>query len=230
MRISLQEPIQETVADHTFQQLYQLLAQGSLFLQGTAGFLLLLFLAGLVLYLERLLFLSKVFRYDRHFIQQLRDHLVHNNLVAAKELCLQAGTPVAGILQKGLEGMGMPLETIRLRMDNSRVQLVYKLEKYTEILPVIALISPLIGLLAIIFESWSVIAALGDLGFRATASLLINGLYASAFVTLMGFLLGLLAFLAHSHLRVIRKKAIYILTVQSGTFLEMLQEPADPVV
>ena len=89
-----------------------------------------------------------------HFILELaaaptgvtqRDNIVSGNVVAARNFAKNNNTPVARIIDKGIQRIGKPLDSIEKSMDNVGQLEMYKLEKNLGVLSVISKAAPIFG-------------------------------------------------------------------------------------
>ncbi len=87
--------------------------------------LIVLFLLTIYIFVERLMAIRKASRIDNNFMNIIRDHIVTGNVTAARSFAKNTDNPVARIIDKGIQRIGKPIDSIEKSMEN-----VGKLELY----------------------------------------------------------------------------------------------------
>src|SRR5206468_557852 len=113
------------------------------------GFLMLplalLFLIMVYVFFERLIAIRKASKIDDNFMNIIRDHIVSGNVIAAKSFAKNTNNPVARIIDKGIQRIGKPIDSIEKSMDNVGQLEMYKLEKNMGVLSVVSKAAPIFG-------------------------------------------------------------------------------------
>ncbi|MEL6357788.1 MAG: MotA/TolQ/ExbB proton channel family protein, partial [Bacteroidota bacterium] len=90
------------------------------------GFLLIL---GLYIFFERYATIRQAGSIDQNFMSQIRANVSAGNLAGAKALCQTTDSPVARMVEKGLQRIGKPLSDIDAAIENVGNLEVFRLEK-----------------------------------------------------------------------------------------------------
>jgi biopolymer transport protein ExbB len=154
----------------------------------------------------------------------IRDNILSGNVTAAKNFAKNSNTPVARIIDKGLQRIGKPLDSIEKSMDNVGVLEMYKLEKNMVFLSVVAKAAPIFGFVGTLVGMMQLFS-----GITATnqfeVSTISGGLYTKIITSITGLVIGLAAFLAYSYLNTQIDKTSHKMEAASSDFLDLLQEP-----
>ena len=183
-----------------------------------------LFLITIFVFFERFLSIRKAAATDGNFMNIIRDHIVNGNVTAARSFAKNSNSPVARIIDKGIQRIGKPIENIERSMENVGKLEIYNLERNLSILSLSAGIAPLLGFLGTIigmFQLFYSLATGGDFTIQTMA----NGIYTKVITSATGLIVGLLAYVAHNFLTTQVDKAAYKMEASSSEFLDILQEP-----
>src|SRR5215213_9572438 len=90
--------------------------------------LLLLFLATLFVFFERFIAVRRASRIEGNFMNIIRDHIVTGNVTAARSFAKNTNNPVARIIDKGIQRIGKPIDSIEKSMENVGKLEIYNLE------------------------------------------------------------------------------------------------------
>ena len=101
---------------------------------GTMGIIIvaiLLFLAVIatVIFFERYATIKQAGRIDENFINNIRANVSSGNIAGAKALCQSTDSPVARMVEKGLQRIGKPLRDIDAAIENVGNLEIFRLEK-----------------------------------------------------------------------------------------------------
>src|SRR5688500_2150040 len=80
--------------------------------------LALMLVAAVWVFAERTIAIRNAARIDDNFMNIIRDNIVSGNVVAARNFAKNNNTPVARIIDKGIQRIGKPLDSIENSMDN----------------------------------------------------------------------------------------------------------------
>ncbi|MDQ6609493.1 MAG: MotA/TolQ/ExbB proton channel family protein [Bacteroidota bacterium] len=183
-----------------------------------------LFLVTIFVFFERYLSIRKASTIDNNFMNIIRDHIVNGNVTAARSFAKNTANPVARIIDKGIQRIGKPIESIERSMENVGKLEIYNMEKNLSILSLIAGIAPMFGFLGTIigmFQLFYSLASGGDFTIQTMA----NGIYTKVITSATGLVIGLLAFIAHNFLSTQVDKTANKMESASSEFLDILQEP-----
>lgn len=184
----------------------------------------LLFIATVFFFVERHIAIRKAAGLDQNFMPIIRDHIINGNVSAARGIARNTNTPVARIIDKGIQRIGKPIDAIERSMENVAQIEMYNLERNLSVLSVISRAAPIfgfIGTLAGLMQLFFDINTTGEFVLNTIA----GGLYVKLVTSISGLLIGLLAFLGHSYLHTQIDKTANKMEVAAADFLDILQEP-----
>lgn len=109
----------------------------------------LVLLAGVMIFIfvERFIAIQKATTIDRNFMNRIRDFISEGNIDAAIDLCRRTNSPIARMVEKGIERIGRPMSDIQTSIENVANVEVAKLESGLPWLSSIAGGAPMIGFL-----------------------------------------------------------------------------------
>jgi biopolymer transport protein ExbB len=183
-----------------------------------------LFLLTIYLFIERLIAVRKASRIEGNFMNIIRDHIVNGNVTAARSFAKNTNNPVARIIDKGIQRIGKPIDSIEKSMENVGKLELYNMEKNLGILSLVAGIAPMFGFLGTIigmFQLFYNLAATGEFTIQSMA----NGIYTKMVTSAAGLIIGLLAYIAHNYLVTQVDKTANKMEASSAEFIDILQEP-----
>ena len=186
--------------------------------------LVLLFLIAIYVFTERLITINKASRIDPNFMNIIRDHITTGNVTAARSFAKNTNNPVARIIDKGIQRLGKPIDSIEKSMENVGKLELYKLEKNLSILALIAGIAPMFGFLGTIVGMFQLFYSLANTG-EFTIQSMANGIYTKVISSAVGLIVGLIAFIMHSYLVAQVDKTANKMEASSSEFIDILQEP-----
>ena len=91
--------------------------------------------------------IRKASKIDRHFMKDIHDHIHDGKIKSAIALCQKYDSPIARLVEKGIERIGRPLLDIQTAVENMGNVEVARLEKGLPMLATIAGGAPMIGFL-----------------------------------------------------------------------------------
>jgi len=186
--------------------------------------LLALFLVTLFVFFERFIAIRRASRIEGNFMNIIRDHIVTGNVTAARSFAKNTNNPVARIIDKGIQRIGKPIDSIEKSMENVGKLELYNMERNLSVLSLIAGIAPMFGFLGTIvgmFQLFYRLAATGDFTIQTMA----NGIYTKMITSASGLIIGLLAYIAHNFLSTQVDKTANKMEASSAEFIDVLQEP-----
>ncbi|MET0463990.1 MAG: MotA/TolQ/ExbB proton channel family protein [Chitinophagaceae bacterium] len=173
---------------------------------------------------ERQIAIRQASRIDSNFMNIIRDHIVSGNITAARSFAKNTNNPVARIIDKGIQRIGKPIDSIEKSMDNVGQLEMYKLEKNLGVLSFISKAAPIfgfVGTLIGLMQLFSQIQRAGEVDLKIIS----QGIYTKLITSITGLVIGLIAYLAHSYLNTQIDKAANKMEMASADFLDVLQEP-----
>lgn len=189
------------------------------------GILLLLSIIGMFIFLERWFNIKRAGKIDQNFIGNIRASVASGNIEGAKALCASTDSPVARMVEKGLQRIGKPLRDIDAAIENVGNLEIFKLEKNLSTLASIAGAAPMIGFFGTVT---GMIIAFRKMATEqnVTPDVLAGGIYQALLTTAAGLFIGILAFVGYNLLVASVEKVIFKMEKTTIEFMDLLQEPS----
>jgi len=204
---------------------------------GSVSFMELLFMGGWIMvplgimlllaiyvFVERYIAIRNASRIDQNFMNIVRDHIVSGNIAAAKSFAKNTNNPVARIIDKGIQRIGKPIDTIEKSMDNVGQLEMYGLEKNMGILSVVSKAAPIFGFVGTLIGLMQLFSNIHQAN-EVEIGVISQGIYTKLITSITGLTIGLMAFLAHSYLNTQIDKTSNKMEAAAADFLDVLQEP-----
>ena len=219
------EVLEEVVSEEKTLSIYKLIMEGGVGGQIIIAILVVLLAVALYIYFERFFAIKAASKTDSNFMNQIRDHVSHGKLDAAKVLCAQVNSPASLLIEKGISRIGKPLADINTAIENAGRLEIYKLEKNVSVLATIAGAAPMIGFLGTVIGMIVAIHEIANAGGQIDIKLLSDGLYTAMTTTVAGLIVGIISYIQYNHLVVRTNKVVYEMEAKSVEFLDLLNEP-----
>ncbi len=173
-----------------------------LFLKGGALMWVLLALSILAIYIfgKKWWVLRKAGTVDPYFMKDINDLLTDGKTKSAVALCQKYDTPVARMVEKGIDRMGRPLQDIQTAVENTGNVEVSRLEKGLPILATIAGGAPMIGFLGTVTGMVQAFFNMANAGNNIDITLLSGGIYTAMITTVGGLIVGIPAYFGYNYL------------------------------
>lgn len=186
--------------------------------------LALLSIIGLYIFFERFFTVRKFSKIDNNFMNQIKDFVHHGNIDAAKSLCRNTDNPVARMIEKGLLRLGKPVREIETSIENVGKLEIYKMEKNTSFLGIIAGIAPMFGFLGTIF---GVIKIFYQISLENSLQIdtISGGLYVKMITSAAGLLIGIFAYIGYHYLVHLIDRVVNKMEMNAVEFIDLLEEP-----
>jgi len=184
----------------------------------------LLFALAVYFFIERLMVIRKAGKIDENFMSIIRDHTVNGNVSAARSLAKNTNTPVARMIDKGIQRIGKPIDAIEKSMDNVGKLEMYKMEKNLTMLSVIARIAPLFGFVGTIVGLVLLLKEFATIS-NPSISQIADAMYIKLITSATGLIIGMLAYLGYSYLDTQINRTGNMMEAASSEFIDILQEP-----
>lgn len=206
------------------QSLFSVILEG-----GPLGVIIVLILFGLSLigayiFFERYLTIKRAARIDENFMNNIRANVSAGNIAGAKALCQTTDSPVARMVEKGLQRIGKPLRDIDAAIENVGNLEIFRLEKNLSTLASIAGAAPMIGFFGTVT---GMILAFYKMATEnnVTPDVLAGGIYVALITTAVGLFIGILAFIGYNVLVANVDQVVYKMERSTVEFMDLLQEP-----
>ena len=194
---------------------------------GIAIFAIMLVLSfiGLYIFIERYLSIKKAAQVDEGFMNNIRANVSSGSIAAAKALCQNTDSPVARMVEKGLQRIGKPLRDIDTAIENVGNLELFKLEKKLSTLATIAGAAPMLGFFGTVTGMISAFYEMST-AENVTPTVLAGGIYQALLTTAVGLFIGILAYLGYNILVANVEKVVFKMERSTVEFMDLLQEPS----
>ncbi|MFI3323755.1 MAG: MotA/TolQ/ExbB proton channel family protein [Rikenellaceae bacterium] len=178
------------------------------------------------IFVERYLAIRKASSLDINFMNRIRDFILDGKMRSAVELCRATDTPVARMIEKGIERIGRPMADVQNAIENVANLEVSKLEENLPALASIAGGAPMIGFLGTVLGMVRTFMDLSAAGGTIDMSLLAGGMYVAMVTTVAGLVVGIPAFFGYNYLVARIEKLVFRMEANSIAFMDILNRPA----
>ncbi|OIQ36634.1 MAG: biopolymer transporter ExbB [Bacteroidetes bacterium MedPE-SWsnd-G1] len=220
-----QEVLDEVMSEEKTLSIYNLIMDGGIGGQVIVVVLLIMLIAALYIYFERIFAINAVSKTDSNFMNQIKDQIANGKLDAAKVLCAQTNSPEARLIEKGISRIGKPLEDINTAIESAGTLEVYKLEKNVSVLATVAGAAPMIGFLGTVIGMILAFHEMATSGGQAEMGSLASGIYTAMTTTVAGLIVGIIAYMSYNHVVVKTNKVVHKMEAKAIEFLDLLNEP-----
>ncbi|AMA50645.1 MULTISPECIES: MotA/TolQ/ExbB proton channel family protein [Flavobacterium] len=211
-------PVEKTLS------VWELLTSGGLVGQIIMLSLFVMLFFALYLYFERLMAINKASKIDDKFMLLIKDHIANGRLDSAKLLCVATDSPVAKLIEKGISRIGNRLEDINTAIENAGKLEVYKLEKNVSMLATLSGAGPMTGFLGTVVGMVMAFHKMASGGGQIEVGMLAEGIYTAMMTTVVGLIVGLIAYVGYNHLVVKTDKVVHQMELNAVEFLDLLNE------
>lgn len=170
--------------------------------------------------------IRKATKVDPNFMKDIRDFVHNGKIKSAVALCQQTDTPVARLVEKGIERMGRPLQDIQTAVENMGNVEVARLEKGLPMLATIAGGAPMIGFLGTVMGMVQAFFNMAQAGSNIDITLLSGGIYTAMVTTVAGLIVGIMAYFGYNFLTSQVSDVVFKMQNTTVEFMDMLHEPA----
>ena len=212
------------VAEDTQQSVFELLSHS------TFGMIIMISLlamsvAAVAIFISRYATIKKATAVDESFMNNIRANVQSGNIGAARTLCQRTDSPIARMVEKGLMRIGKPMDDIERAIENVGKLEIFKLEKNTNFLAIIAGVAPMFGFLGTIagmIQTFSDLSTANNLSISVIA----GGIYVKMFTSATGLIVGIFAYVAYNILNNMIDRVVNNMETSTFSFIDLLQEPA----
>lgn len=186
--------------------------------------LYLLLIAAIFVFIERLIAIRKASRIGPNFMGIIRDHILTGNVQAARSVSKNTDSPVARMIDKGIQRIGKPIDAIEKSMENVGKLEMYSMERNLSILSLIAGIAPMFGFLGTIIGMVQLFYGIASTG-EYTLNTIAGGIYTKMITSATGLMIGMIAYVGYNFLSTQIDKTANKMEAASADFIDVLQEP-----
>ncbi len=164
---------------------------------------------------------------DKNFMNDIRDYVHEGKLKSAATLCEKYNSPVARMVQKGIERIGRPLNDIQTAVENVGNAEVARLENGLPILATISGGAPMIGFLGTVMGMVQAFFNMSQAGNNIDITLLSSGIYTAMITTVGGLIVGIMAYFGYNYLTSNISDLVFKMESATIDFMDLLHEPAE---
>lgn len=187
--------------------------------------LLLLGGATIFIFVERFLAIRKASVLDMNFMNRIRDYISDGKIKSAVDLCRKTNTPIARMVEKGIERLGRPMADVQNAIENVANLEVSKLENGLPFLATIAGGAPMIGFLGTVLGMVRTFMDMSAAGGTVDMALLSGGMYVAMVTTVGGLIVGIPAYFGYNYLVARIEKLVFRMEANSIAFMDILNQP-----
>ena len=178
------------------------------------------------IFVERFLAIRKASQIDKHFMNRIRDYILEGNITSAVDLCRRTDSPIARMIEKGIERIGRPMSDIQTAIENVANVEVAKLESGLPWLASISGGAPMIGFLGTVV---GMVLVFIDISANQSGGIelaqLSAGMYVAMVTTVGGLIVGIPAYFAHNYLVARVEKMVFRMEATTIAFMDILNQP-----
>lgn len=189
--------------------------------------LFLLSILAVYLFGERWWAIRKASKVDENFMRNIHDYVHEGKIKAAINMCQSHETPIARLIEKGIERIGRPLTDIQAAVENTGNVEVARLEKNLAFLATIAGGAPMIGFLGTVIGMIQAFYNMSQAGNNVDITLLSGGIYTAMVTTVAGLIVGIMAYFGYNYLVSKIDDIVYKMETYTIEFMDLLHEPAN---
>lgn len=187
----------------------------------------LLLLGGVTIFIfvERFVAIRRASSFNMGFMNRIRDLISEGDVRGAVALCHKTNTPIARMVEKGIERLGRPMSDVQTAIENVANLEVSKLENGLPFLATIAGGAPMIGFLGTVLGMVETFMEMSVAGGTVNMALLSGGMYVAMVTTVGGLVVGIPAYFGYNYLVARVEKLVFRLEANSIAFMDILNQP-----
>lgn len=170
--------------------------------------------------------IHKAGQIDKNFMKDIRDYIHDGKIKSAIDLCEHYDSPVARLVQKGIERLGRPLSDIQASVENTGNAEVARLEKGLPMLATIAGGAPMIGFLGTVIGMVQAFFNMYTAGSNVDIATLSGGIFTAMITTVGGLVVGIIAYFGYNYLTSNISNLVFKMENATIEFMDVLHEPA----
>ena len=189
--------------------------------------LLILSIIAIYIFGNKYWLIRKAGKMDKNFMNEIHDLIHDGKIKSAIELCQQYDSPIARLVEKGIERIGRPLQDIQTAVENMGNVEVARLEKNLPMLATIAGGAPMIGFLGTVTGMIEAFFRMSTAGNNIDITLLSGGIYEAMVTTVGGLFVGIIAYFGYNFLTSQISNLVFKMENTTIAFIDMLHEPSE---
>ena len=159
------------------------------------------------------------------FMNRIRDAISDGNIQAALDMCRRSNTPIARMVEKGIERLGRPMSDVQNAIENVANLEVSRLENGLPFLATIAGGAPMIGFLGTVMGMVQTFMDMSAAGGTVDMALLSGGMYVAMITTVGGLIVGIPAYFGYNYLVAAIERLVFRMEANSIAFMDILNQP-----
>jgi biopolymer transport protein ExbB len=187
--------------------------------------LLVLSVIAVYIFVERYFAIRKAAKTDENFMNRIKDYIHDGKIESALALCQWTDSPIARMIEKGIQRIGRPLNDISAAIENVGRLEVFKLERGLPALATAAGGAPMIGFLGTVTGMIRAFYDMTMAGNNIDVKVLSSGIYEALVTTVAGLVVGIVAYFAYNVLVANVEKVVNDLEAHTTEFMDLLNEP-----
>ena len=215
-------PVAPVAQERTFSLIEMAMKGGWLMLV-----LLILSIIAIYIFGNKWWMIRKAGKIDRNFMKDIRDMIHDGKIKSALALCQKYDSPIARLVEKGIERIGRPLPDIQAAVENMGNVEVARLEKSLPMLATISGGAPMIGFLGTVTGMIRAFFEMANAGNNIDITLLSGGIYEAMVTTVGGLFVGIIAYFGYNFLTSQISNLVFKMERTTIEFIDMLHEPAE---
>ena len=215
-------PVAPVAQERTFSLIEMAMKGGWLMLV-----LLILSIIAIYIFGNKWWMIRKAGKIDRNFMKDIRDMIHDGKIKSALALCQKYDSPIARLVEKGIERIGRPLPDIQAAVENMGNVEVARLEKNLPMLATISGGAPMIGFLGTVTGMIRAFFEMANAGNNIDITLLSGGIYEAMVTTGGGLFVGIIAYFGYNFLTSQISNLVFKMERTTIEFIDMLHEPAE---
>ena len=177
------------------------------------------------IFVERYFTIHKAAQTDENFMNRIKDYIHDGKIESALALCRSTDSPIARMIEKGIQRIGRPLNDINAAIENVGRLEVFKLERGLPALATAAGGAPMIGFLGTVTGMIRAFYDMTMAGNNIDVQVLSAGIYEALVTTVAGLVVGIIAYFAYNVLVANVEKVVNDLEANTTEFMDLLNEP-----
>jgi len=162
--------------------------------------LLILSIIAIYIFGKKIWMITKAQKIDRYFMNDIQDYLHEGKVKSAFGLCDIYDSPVARMVEKGIERRHRSPQEVQSAMENAGNVEIARIEKGLSGLASIAGGAPMIGFLGTVTGMVKAFFNMANSGNNVDITLLSGGIYEAMITTVGGLIVGIIAYFAYNFL------------------------------
>ena len=187
--------------------------------------LLILSVIAVYIFVERYYAIHKAAKTDENFMNRIKDYIHDGKIESALTLCQSTDSPIARMIEKGIQRIGRPLNDINAAIENVGRLEVFKLERGLPALATAAGGAPMIGFLGTVTGMIRAFYDMTMAGNNVDVQVLSGGIYEALVTTVAGLVVGIIAYFGYNVLVANIEKVVNDLEAHTIEFMDLLNEP-----